>query len=78
MLWRRKRDATGDDALTRPADRVPEADTGELKIKPQAGPDRIRGAWQEQDRSRRARSHSGSMAADDKGRIGAAKAERVG
>jgi UPF0755 protein len=44
MLWRRKRDATGDDALTKPADRVPEADTGELKIKPEAGPDRIRGA----------------------------------
>ena len=45
MLWRRKRDATGDDSLTRPADRVPEADAGELlKIKPEAGPDRIRSA----------------------------------
>jgi hypothetical protein len=44
MLWRRKRDATGDDALTKPADRVPEADAGELKIKPEAGPDRVRGA----------------------------------
>ena len=44
MLWRRKRDATGDDAHTSPADRVPEADTGALKIKPPAGPDRVRGA----------------------------------
>jgi UPF0755 protein len=44
MLWRRKSDATEENSLAKPADRVPESDTGELKIKPQAGPDRVRGA----------------------------------
>jgi UPF0755 protein len=44
MLWRRKSDATGENSLAKPADRVPESDTGELKIKPQAGPDRVLGA----------------------------------
>ena len=44
MLWRRKSDATEENSLAKPADRVPESDTGELKIRPQAGPDRVRGA----------------------------------
>jgi UPF0755 protein len=44
MLWRHKSDATEENSLAKPADRVPESDTGELKIKPQAGPDRVRGA----------------------------------
>ena len=38
MLWRRKSDATEENSLAKPADRVPESDTGELKIMPQAGP----------------------------------------
>ena len=45
MLWRRKRDATQENALAKPADRVPEAETaGELNIKRQPQPDRPRGA----------------------------------
>jgi UPF0755 protein len=44
MLWRRKRDATGDSPAAKPGDRVPEPDVGGgLNIKPQ-GPDRVRGA----------------------------------
>ncbi len=45
MLWRRKRDATQENAHAKPADRVPEAETaGELNIKRQPQPDRPRGA----------------------------------
>src|SRR5262245_8729056 len=43
MLWRRKRDATGENSTARPADRVPEPDTGsELNIRPQPKPDRAK------------------------------------